>query len=86
MDIEICKLCYEGAGEAVVALLTRDLKVVSQKDSSGRQGMHWAASGGHWSICDLLVTKGGAAFDEADDSGWTPLMIAGEWGGEWRVS
>ena len=58
MDLEICKLSYEGRGEAVVELVSRQPAAISQKDSSGRMAIHWAASGGHWSICDWLVTKG----------------------------
>ena len=75
MDTEISKLCYEGQGDAVVALVSRQPSAVSEKDSSGRLAIHWSASGGHWNICDFLVSKG-SPYDAADDSGWTPLMIA----------
>ncbi|VDL95857.1 unnamed protein product, partial [Schistocephalus solidus] len=41
----------------------------------GRNVLHWSASGGHLELVKYLI-EAGAKSDEADESGWTPLMIS----------
>eukprot|EP01105_Mastigella_eilhardi_P013876 TRINITY_DN3162_c0_g1_i4.p2 TRINITY_DN3162_c0_g1~~TRINITY_DN3162_c0_g1_i4.p2 ORF type:complete len:207 (-),score=72.33 TRINITY_DN3162_c0_g1_i4:59-679(-) len=49
--------------------------MVRLADEDERSGLHWAAAKGRHDVAAALLSRGAAA-DAADDSGWTPLMLA----------
>jgi ankyrin repeat protein len=53
-----------------------------QHTQDNRTPLHWAAGGESLAILQLLLTYE-PELDAKDASGWTPLMIAGEYAGAW---
>ncbi|CAB3361927.1 Hypothetical predicted protein [Cloeon dipterum] len=72
---------YKGDFEHVRINLEKDPSWVSKQDSNERLLLHWAAVGGHLPIASLLLDKG-AAVNQADDFGGTPLILAASAGRE----
>lgn len=73
------KFAYARDGQ--VALLNMVIKSepnfdVNAKDEDERTLLHWAASGGHSEIVDLLLNTYHADPNSVDDEGWTPLLSA----------
>lgn len=78
----ICQLAYDGKLDELQRKLNTDLQLASKKYQDERQPLHWACSGGHDIIVEYLLNVCNAPVDEADDSGWTPLIIASSAGRE----
>lgn len=72
----ICQLAYDGKLQELQSKLQIDFKLASKKFQDERQPIHWACSGGHEIIVEYLLNVCCSPVDEADDSGWTPLIIA----------
>ncbi|KNE66968.1 hypothetical protein AMAG_11441 [Allomyces macrogynus ATCC 38327] len=49
--------------------------ILSKRDENDRTSLHWACSGSRPEVAEWLL-KDGADANAADDSGWTPLIIA----------
>ncbi|KAK0444045.1 ankyrin repeat-containing domain protein [Armillaria borealis] len=60
----------------VKALVTENPKSVNALDADDRTPLHWAASSGSLEITRYLIDNK-ADIDLPDNSGWTPLHIAG---------
>nr|VZI50428.1 unnamed protein product [Spirometra erinaceieuropaei] len=74
-NLTICNNARDGKFNEVVDAFRKDPSVIASKDSCGRNVLHWSASGGHLELVKYLI-EAGTKGDEADESGWTPLMIA----------
>lgn len=61
------RACERGHSETVVVLLHNGASV-DLRDTSGRNCLHWAASGGHTTICSYLLHRGLPA-DSVDEGG-----------------
>jgi len=72
----INQLAYDGKIEALQKELMLDPSRATMKFQDERQPLHWACSGGHDVIVDYLLSVCNVPVDDADDSGWTPLIIA----------
>jgi 26S proteasome non-ATPase regulatory subunit 10 len=72
----INQLAYDGKIEALQKELMVDPNKATMKFQDERQPLHWACSGGHDVIVDYLLSVCNVPVDDADDSGWTPLIIA----------
>ncbi|KAJ7036827.1 ankyrin repeat-containing domain protein [Mycena alexandri] len=60
----------------VRSLISENPKLINSLDVDERTALHWAASSGSTDIVRFLVDKQ-ADVDLVDNSGWTPLHIAG---------
>ncbi|KAI0734171.1 ankyrin repeat-containing domain protein [Fomitopsis betulina] len=58
------------------SLVSQDPTLVNAPDVDGRTPLHWAASSGALDIVRYLIDHK-ADVDSTDNSGWTPLQIAG---------
>uniref|UniRef100_A0A0V0JCM6 26S proteasome non-ATPase regulatory subunit 10 n=1 Tax=Schistocephalus solidus TaxID=70667 RepID=A0A0V0JCM6_SCHSO len=74
-NLTLCNSARDGKYNEVVDAFRKDPSVITCKDSCGRNVLHWSASGGHLELVKYLI-EAGAKSDEADESGWTPLMIS----------
>jgi len=68
-------LALRGETEGIRLLAERTPNLYGHKDGAGRYLSHWACSGGHAELLALVLEQG-CPLDEADDSGWTPLMLS----------
>ncbi|CAD5115172.1 DgyrCDS4169 [Dimorphilus gyrociliatus] len=75
-DLQICSLAYEGKTQLFQQILNENPQLAVKKDQSGRTALHWACSGGHHRIAEILINNYHVNIEEGDDSGWTPLIIA----------
>ncbi|KAI7870621.1 ankyrin repeat-containing domain protein [Spinellus fusiger] len=73
----ISKAAYEEKLFVLQQLLEKEPALATTQDEDGRTALHWAASGGQEQVARFLLEKGASVF-AIDESGWTPLMIAGE--------
>jgi len=78
----INQLAYDGKIEALQKELMTDPNKATMKFQDERQPLHWACSGGHDVVVDYLLSVCNVPVDDADDSGWTPLIIASSAGHE----
>lgn len=78
----INQLAYDGKIEELKNELLLDGKKASMRFQDDRHPLHWACSGGHHVVVDYLLTVYNVPVDDADDSGWTPLIIASSAGHE----
>ena len=56
-------------------LLAANPELVHVRDDEGRTPLHWAASGGHKEVAELVLSKGADPYVK-DDAGQTPLSLA----------
>merc|ERR1719476_581337 len=73
---EACRLAYEGKLEELRKAIEDNPALATIKDQGQRQPIHWACSGGQDMVLYYLVNSHNASIHEADDAGWTPLIIA----------
>ena len=78
----INQLAYDGRIEDLQRELMVNPAKATMKFQDERQPLHWACSGGHDVIVDYLLCVCNVPVDDADDSGWTPLIIASSAGHE----
>ncbi|CAF0864445.1 unnamed protein product [Didymodactylos carnosus] len=75
-DLEICNLAYEKQFDVLKLKIEEDPNCIKKKDRDRRTILHWACSSGATDIVEFLLTKYRLPVDDADETGWTPLMIA----------
>lgn len=68
-----------GRPDLCMLFLEAGADVNGQESKYGRKALHWAAIKGETGMVDLLLAEG-AAVDEKDGSGRTPLDLAGQYG------
>jgi len=78
----INQLAFDGKIEQLKVELMADPRKAFERFQDERQPLHWACSGGHDVIVDYLLSVCNVPVDDADDSGWTPLIIASSAGHE----
>lgn len=78
----INQLAYDGKIDRLQQELMNDPSKAMAKYQDERQPLHWACSGGHDVVVDYLLNVCNVPVDDADDSGWTPLIIASSAGHE----
>jgi len=76
MSTEVSQLAYDGKLEALQQHFMTDPKLAFKRYQDERQPLHWACAGGHDAIVDYLLSVCNVPVDDADDAGWTPLIIA----------
>jgi len=72
----INQLAFDGKIDQLKVELMADPRKAFERFQDERQPLHWACSGGHAIIVDYLLSVCNVPVDDADDSGWTPLLIA----------
>jgi len=72
----INQLAFDGKLDQLKVEIMADPKKAFQRFQDERQPLHWACSGGHHVIVEFLLNKCNVPVDDADDSGWTPLLIS----------
>ncbi|XP_031826564.1 uncharacterized protein LOC116424382 isoform X2 [Nomia melanderi] len=80
-DKSIHEMAYRGQVANVKRLLSENEKLKTEKDSSGRLLIHWAALGGHDELVRYLLSLD-VPVDPTDDTDMTPLILAASAGRE----
>lgn len=77
-ELEHCRLAHEGTMTQFIDKINADPyeDLSRKKDMSGRSALHWACVGNKIRLVEYLLKVHNVPLDEADDSGWTPLIIS----------
>src|SRR5690348_1826297 len=70
------RVCDRETGELVPENVS-NLPIINLPDATASTALHWACRGRHPEVVEMLL-KHGAAIDQTDGWGKTPLMVAAE--------
>ncbi|KAJ6553563.1 ankyrin repeat protein [Mycena vulgaris] len=76
MSLSVHTAAQNNQLHVIRSLISENPKLINSLDVDERTALHWAASSGSTDIVRFLIDKQ-AEVDLVDNSGWTPLHIAG---------
>ncbi|XP_059047017.1 26S proteasome non-ATPase regulatory subunit 10-like [Achroia grisella] len=71
----VFEMAYKGDFNQVKVKLDQDIQIACNRDSNGRQLLHWAALSGNVHLVEYLIGHGNSV-NSVDDTGSTPLILA----------
>ncbi len=72
---DVCAAAGLGLTAEVDAMLSKEGDAIKQRGPAIDAPLYWAAMNGHWSIVQMLVSRG-APVDVRDEKGRTPALVA----------